>query len=72
MADISVIQTPDGTSYNIKDATARSGKADKVSNATNGHFAALDSNGNLTDSGYGYSDCVIDYITSSDVDEICV
>lgn len=28
------------------------GKADKVSNATNGNFAGLDSNGNLTDSGY--------------------
>ena len=27
------------------------GKADKVSNATNGNFAGLDSNGNLTDSG---------------------
>ena len=28
-----------------------SGKADKVSNATNGNFAGLDSSGNLTDSG---------------------
>lgn len=28
-----------------------SGKADKVANATNGHFAGLDGNGNLTDSG---------------------
>ena len=28
-----------------------SGKADKVSNATSGNFAALDGNGNLTDSG---------------------
>ena len=28
-----------------------SGKADKVSSATNGNFAGLDSNGNLTDSG---------------------
>ncbi len=28
-----------------------SGKADKVSGATNGNFAGLDSNGNLTDSG---------------------
>ena len=32
------------------------GKADKVSNATNGNFAALDSNGNLTDSGHKHSD----------------
>lgn len=30
-------------------------KADKVSNATSGNFAGLNSNGNLTDSGYGYS-----------------
>ena len=32
------------------------GKADKVFNATNGNFAALDSNGNLTDSGHKHSD----------------
>lgn len=36
------------------------GKADKVSNPTNGNFAALDANGNLTDSGHKHSD----YITS--------
>lgn len=30
-------------------------KADKVSNATNGNFAGLNSNGNLTDSGYNTS-----------------
>ena len=33
-----------------------SGKADKVSNATNGNFAGLDSSGNLTDSGKKASD----------------
>jgi hypothetical protein len=33
-----------------------SGKADKVSGATNGNFAGLDSNGNLTDSGKKASD----------------
>lgn len=33
-----------------------SGKADKVSNATNGNFASLDANGNLTDSGKKASD----------------
>ena len=37
-----------------------SGKADKVSSPTNGNFAALDSNGNLTDSGHKHSD----YLTS--------
>ena len=30
-----------------------SGKADKVQNATAGHVATLDANGNLTDSGHG-------------------
>ena len=33
------------------DAIDYSGKADKVANATNGNFAGLDANGNLTDSG---------------------
>lgn len=37
-------------------ATGLSGKADKVSNATNGNFAGLDANGNLTDSGKAGSD----------------
>ena len=37
-----------------------SGKADKVSNPTNGNFAGLDSNGNIADSGHKHSD----YITS--------
>jgi len=32
------------------------GKADKVSGATNGNFAGLDANGNLTDSGHKHSD----------------
>ena len=32
------------------------GKTDKVANATNGNFAALDANGNLTDSGSKASD----------------
>lgn len=32
------------------------GKADKVDNATEGHFAGLDSNGNLTDSGVSSQD----------------
>jgi len=56
MADISKIVTLDNTTYNIKDATARTAKADKVANATSGNFAALDSNGNLTDSGHKHSD----------------
>jgi len=35
------------------------GKADKVASATNGNFAALDSNGNLTDSGKKASDFAV-------------
>lgn len=35
-------------------------KADKVANPTNGHFAGLDSNGNLTDSGYKPSDFILE------------
>jgi len=45
--------TPDDTHYPseklVKDSL--DGKADKVSGATEGNFAALDANGNLTDSG---------------------
>lgn len=43
----------DGTNwsqYNTQTPVDISNKADKVSSATNGNFAALDSNGNLTDS----------------------
>lgn len=39
-----------------KISTALNLKADKVDNATNGHFAALDANGNLTDSGKNTAD----------------
>lgn len=45
------------TMADVPDVT---GKADKVNNATSGNFAALDSNGNLTDSGHKHSD----YLTS--------
>lgn len=43
-------------SGNINIVTDISGKADKVSGATNGHLAGLDSNGNLTDSGIAPED----------------
>ena len=42
------------------------GKADKVTGATNGNFAGLDSNGNLTDSGKKASD----FASASDVHSI--
>ena len=57
---VTVDQTYDSTSANAQSGTAVaeavSGKTDKVSGATNGNFAGLDSNGNLTDSGSKSSD----------------
>lgn len=44
------------TKTNRELTNALEGKADKVSNATNGNFAGLDANGNLTDSGKKASD----------------
>lgn len=47
----------DGVSKNLLTShQSITGKADKVSNATSGHLAGLDSNGNLTDSGNSPSD----------------
>jgi len=42
------------------------GKADKVSNATTGNFAALDSSGNLIDSGHKHGDYVTDVSGKAD------
>ena len=44
-------------------AGVESGKADKAASATGGNFAALDANGNLTDSGHKHED----YLTGGDV-----
>ena len=49
--EIQFVDTPDTDYTNAQIDTKLSGKADKVSSATNNHFAGLDSNGNLTDSG---------------------
>lgn len=49
--------------------TALSGKADKVSGATSGNLAALDSNGNLTDSGYSATS-LIQYMDNTDIQNI--
>ena len=46
----------DGTVDQTQYVSDISGKSDKVNNATNGNFAGLDSNGNLTDSGKKASD----------------
>ena len=51
-ADKTTITLKSGTSATVlKSHQDISGKADKVSSATNGNFAGLDGNGNLTDSG---------------------
>ena len=47
-----------------------SGKADKVSGATNGDFAALDSNGNLTDSGSKASDFQATLVSGTNIKTI--
>jgi len=49
------------SSDSTKVATAIGNKADKVTGATSGNFAGLDSNGNLTDSGKKASDFVSVY-----------
>ena len=54
----STIPMSDSDSTKVK--TAIDGKASKVASATSGNFAALDSSGNLTDSGHKHSD----YLTS--------
>lgn len=51
---------------NVQPETNISGKADKVSGATNGNFAALNASGNLTDSGKKLSDLVL----KSDVKDV--
>lgn len=70
--EISFVDEPINADWNQSDSTKVdyiknkptipdvTGKADKVSNATSGNFAALDSNGNLIDSGHKHSD----YLTS--------
>ena len=56
-ADKTTIQLKSGLSKAVLIAHQDiSGKADKVSSATDGNFAGLDSNGNLTDSGSKASD----------------
>ena len=55
-AQVNVIETVqvNGTALTVSGKAVNidlSGKADKVSNPTAGHFASLDANGNITDSG---------------------
>lgn len=56
---IEVSDTEYITPSQIAGLVSVSGKADKVSSATNGDFAGLDSNGNLTDSGKKWSDFIL-------------
>lgn len=52
-----------GTDFDTEwdDVPDPTGKADKVSGATSGNFAALDENGNLTDSGHKHSDYLTEH-----------
>lgn len=65
--NITAIQAviPSGASAQDQLAKASdvAGKADKVASATNGNFAGLDNNGNITDSGSKASD----FLTATDV-----
>lgn len=55
--DQTTIQLKSGTSATVLNAhQSITGKADKVTNATENNFAALDANGNLKDSGHKHSD----------------
>ena len=55
----------DGTIDTTQYISNISGKADKVSSATNGDFAGLDANGNLTDSGKNASNFISKVQTDS-------
>ena len=57
--DATVGAVPSGSTLQGQITSLQTGKADKVSSATNGNFAGLDSNGNLVDSGHKHSDYVI-------------
>ena len=49
MADISKIKTLDGTTYDIKDATARSDKLDIAQGSANaGKYLVVGNDGNIT------------------------
>ena len=69
-SDIDYDNTTSGlTATDVQDAideinTNVSGKADKVTNATNGHLANLNSSGNLTDSGVASDDVIIKSLTA--------
>lgn len=66
LSDVGISNPQDGQVLTYNEATGEwinddpssdiSGKADKVSGATNGNLASLDSNGNLADSGKAPSD----------------
>ena len=63
-----VLRKNSGTDYDASwsDEQDISGKADKVSSATSGNFAALDSSGNLVDSGHKHGDYITDISGKAD------
>lgn len=52
------------------DTSSVTSKADKVANATNGHLASLDANGNLADSGKSASDLETTALTTAEVNAL--
>lgn len=58
MADISQIQTPDGTSYDIKDTTSRSGLADKMDKVNPTGSGKMLFNAVSTSTGGSHSVCL--------------
>jgi len=63
-----ILKKNSGTDYDASWTAEQdiTGKADKVSNATTGNFAALDSSGNLVDSGHKHGDYVTDVSGKAD------
>jgi len=59
-------------SDSTKVATEIGKKANKVTSATSGHFAGLDSNGDLVDSGKQASDFTLELIHNSDMDGLAI
>lgn len=63
-----ILKKNSGTDYDASWTAEQdiTGKADKVSNATTGNFAALDGSGNLVDSGHKHGDYVTDVSGKAD------
>lgn len=71
--DLTVSKSGTAVSIAVDDSaitTALSGKANIVSNATNGNLAALNASGDLVDSGVSASSLTVQYMTNSEVQDV--